>query len=95
MAAWPKNSFFFTDYDFLSPNVALTLSPLGVGRDFVWNEIRSLSFIQGLRSRLDRDHFFCLPSQLMLIILSMLFVFVMTYAVSIFAEYIPAWHMRN
>ena len=47
MVAWPKTLF-------LRPpaTLALTLNPLGVSRDFFWNETRSLFFSQGLRFKL-------------------------------------------
>ena len=50
MIAWPE-TIFLTDNGFFRPpaTLALTVSPLGVSRDFVWNETRSISFSQGLR----------------------------------------------
>ena len=48
MIAWPE-TIFLTGYGFFRPpaTLSLTLSPLGVSRDFVWNETRSISFSQG------------------------------------------------
>ena len=47
MIAWPE-TIFLTDYGFFRPpaTLALSLSPLGVSRDFVWNESYKVNFLQ-------------------------------------------------